>query len=77
MADIAITIERRPGKPPRVTIGALPGTDAQSYEQAKPKIQAVLDALGVGEVQFTPLTEIEQHSHPEHAIVVERPQIRH
>jgi hypothetical protein len=76
MSDIAITIDRS-GEKPRVTIGALPGTDAQTYEQAKPLIQRVLAAFTNADVEFLPLTEIEQHSHPEHAIVVNTPHIHH
>jgi hypothetical protein len=74
MADIKIAVDRQTD-PPTIVISALPGTDSATYEAAKPHIKRVLDALGVGGVAFTPLTEIEQHIHPETTLVVDRAQL--
>lgn len=68
--DVRVTIDRLTPKP-TVIISALPGTDAATYELAKPRIQAVMDALGYQGVVFTPLTEIEKHSHGEQTLIVD------
>jgi hypothetical protein len=74
MADIKVQIDRSTSEP-TVIVSALPGTDAGTYELAKPKVQAVLNAMGYAGVQFQPLSEIEQHTHPEQTLVVDQAHI--
>ncbi|HEY1292863.1 MAG TPA: hypothetical protein VGJ60_07290 [Chloroflexota bacterium] len=76
MADIKIQIDRSDPDAPGVIISALPGTDSATYELAKPKIQAVLEALGIAGVRFSPLTDIEQHVHGEQTLVVDQMNLR-
>ena len=70
MADVKIQIDRSTPEP-TVIVSALPGTDSATYELAKPRIQQVLETIGMA-VQFTPLSEIEQHVHGEQALIVDQ-----
>ena len=68
MARIAITIN----SDNTVMVAALDGT----FDEAKPKIEAVLRNLGVAGIQFTQLSEVEQHRHgPDMTIVATQPKI--
>lgn len=73
MADVKIQIDRSTPEP-TVIVSALPGTDSATYELAKPRIQQVLETIGMA-VQFEALSEIEAHTHGEQTLVVDQTHI--